>query len=117
MLVEQLPNLLIVDDVRVNLKLLESIIRRVKVNLIQALSGSEALEKTRGIELALAIIDVHMLGMNGYELAVKMNEERSGNKVPVIFLTANFLIKWKYSKGMVPEPSIISSNQLKVIFY
>ncbi len=99
MLVEQLPNLLIVDDVRVNLKLLESIIRRVKVNLIQALSGSEALEKTRGIELALAIIDVHMLGMNGYELAVKMNEERSGNKVPVIFLTANFFDKMEVLKG------------------
>jgi two-component system, NarL family, sensor histidine kinase UhpB len=84
-----LPNLLIVDDTRENLAFLEVVIRKIKVNLIQALSGPEALEKTRGIELALAIIDVRMPEMNGYELALKMNEERSGDKVPVIFLTAN----------------------------
>lgn len=84
-----LPNLLIVDDTRENLAYLEVVIRKMNVNLIQALSGPEALEKTRGIELALAIIDVRMPGMNGYELAMKMNEERSGDKVPVIFLTAN----------------------------
>ena len=83
-----LPNLLIVDDLKENLIFLEVIIRKVNVNLIQALSGFDALERTRGIELALAIIDVHMPEMNGYELAVKMNEERTGDKVPVIFLTA-----------------------------
>jgi len=96
---KHLPNLLIVDDTKENLLFLEAVIKKIKVNLIQALSGSEALEKTRGIELALAIIDVQMPGMNGYELAVKMNEERSGNKVPVIFLTANYSNEIEAFKG------------------
>jgi PAS domain S-box-containing protein len=86
---EHLPNLLIVDDTKENLAFLEAIIRKINVNLIQALSGPEALEKTKGIELALAILDVRMPGMNGYELARRINEARSGDKVPVIFLTAN----------------------------
>jgi signal transduction histidine kinase/DNA-binding response OmpR family regulator len=86
---KHLPNLLIVDDTEENLAFLEAIIRKINVNLIQALSGPEALEKTKGIELALAILDVRMPGMNGYELARRINEARSGDKVPVIFLTAN----------------------------
>lgn len=94
-----LPNLLIVDDTEENLIVLESVIKRINVNLIKAISGFEALEITHGIELALAIIDVRMPGMNGYELALKMNEERPGNKVPVIFLTANYIDEIEVFKG------------------
>ena len=86
---ENLPNLLIVDDHKENLALLENIIKKINVNLIQAQSGPEALEITHGVELALAIIDVRMPGMNGYELALIMNKERSEEKVPIIFLTAS----------------------------
>lgn len=87
-----MPNLLIVDDFVENLDLLSSIIRakRVNVNIIQALSGREAIEKTEGVDLALAILDVCMSEMNGYELALKINEARHHNRVPIIFLTANY---------------------------
>lgn len=85
---DSLPNLLIVDDNEENLILLEEIVKDIRINLIQALSGSDALEKTKGIDLALAILDVRMPGMNGYQLALKINAERLDDKVPVIFLTA-----------------------------
>ncbi len=96
---ELVPNILIVDDIDENLIFLEAIIRNIKVNLIKAFSGAEALEKTKGIELALAIIDVRMPGMNGYELAVKMNGERSGDKVPVIFITASHVKEMDVLEG------------------
>ena len=83
------PNLLIVDDIKINLFLLESILKKVDVNLVKASSGFEALEKSEGLELALAIVDVRMPGMDGFEVAVKLNEKRLEDKVPVIFLTAN----------------------------
>ena len=95
---EYLPNLLIVDDLFENLYLLEVIINNVEVNLIQALSGADALEKTRGIELALAIIDVQMPEMDGYQLVQKLNEERQ-DKVPVIFLTASDIDETEVFKG------------------
>lgn len=82
------PNLLIVDDVRINLSLLEAMVKKTDVNLIKASSGFEALEKVDGLDLALAILDVKMPEMGGYELAVRLNENRKGDKVPVIFLTA-----------------------------
>lgn len=96
---EQLPSLLIVDDIKTNLFLLEAITKNIKVNLIKALSGKEALEKTHGVELALAIIDVRMPEMNGYELAMYLNKERLGDKVPVIFLTAEYFDEAEVSKG------------------
>lgn len=86
---KELPNLLVVDDIIENILLIEAISKKVEINLIKALSGAEALEKTKGIELALAIIDVRMPEMSGYELARIMNDERPTNKVPIIFLTAN----------------------------
>lgn len=83
-----LPNILIVDDILENLIFLEAILESKEVNIISALSGDDALEKSNGTELALAILDVHMPGMNGYELAIKINQDRSEFKVPVMFLTA-----------------------------
>ncbi len=95
----QLPNLLIVDDIKANLLLLRSVTKKLELNLIEASSGSEALEKANGIELALAIIDVRMPEMDGYELAKKLNEGRHEDKVPVIFLTANYLNEVEVFKG------------------
>ncbi|MFA5973734.1 MAG: PAS domain S-box protein [Lentimicrobiaceae bacterium] len=85
-----LPNLLIVDDSNDNLLYLGTALKILKVNLIKAQSGIEALEKTKGIELVLAIIDIRMPGLNGYELALKMNETREV-KVPIIFMTASHM--------------------------
>ena len=94
-----LPNLLIVEDNIVSLTYLEIALKKLKVNLIKAESGFDALEKTKGLELALAILDVRMPGMDGYELALKMNEERSGEKVPIIFLTGNHINEMQVLKG------------------
>ena len=96
---QHLPNLLIVDDSEINLLLLERIINKIKVNVIKSVSGNDALNKTRGLELALAIIDVRMPGMNGYELAVKLNEERNDNKIPIIFVTSNTIDDIKIFEG------------------
>ncbi len=96
---KNLPNLLIVDDAPENLILLKANIKNNKVNLIQALSGEEALRKTQDIELALAIIDVRMPVMNGYELALKLNAKRSDDKVPVIFMTAENFNEMEVFKG------------------
>lgn len=94
-----LPNVLIVDDNEVNLSYLEALTKKIKINLIQALSGHEALEKCRDIDLALAIIDVQMPKMNGYELAKILNKERLADKVPIIFLTAINMDETEKIKG------------------
>lgn len=94
-----IPNVLIVDDIEENLLYIESVIRNFNINLIRALSGTEALNKIRDIDLVLAIIDVRMPGMSGYELAEKINEERTEIKVPIIFITANIFSEIEELKG------------------
>ncbi len=96
---KNLPNVLIVDDSEENIFFLESVIKKIKVNLIKAFSGLEALEKSKDLELALAIIDVRMPEMNGYELAMRLNEIRQENKVPIIFLTASHVTEVQVFKG------------------
>jgi len=94
-----LPNVLIVDDIYGNLLFLKKIMENIEANIIQALSGTEALAKIHGIEIALAILDVRMPGMNGYELALKINKERKEWKVPIIFLTASNFDEFEIVKG------------------
>ncbi len=113
---KSLPNLLIVDDLEENLYLLEAILEKLKINLITALSGEEALKKTKGLELALAIIDVRMPIMDGFELAVKLNVRNPEEKIPVIFLTANYFNEIEevegYSSGAVDYMSKPVNNHI-----
>jgi len=87
---KELPNILLVDDIASNLIYLKIILKGINANLIEAESGLEALEKIEGIPLSLAILDVQMSGMNGYELALEINKNRNTSSVPIIFLTAAF---------------------------
>ncbi len=96
---KQLPTILIVDDTEENLLFLEAFISKLEVNLVKAYNGPEALEKTKGMELALAILDVWMPIMTGYELAKLLNVEAERDKVPVIFLTANSFDEMELLKG------------------
>ncbi|MEA4936157.1 MAG: response regulator [Paludibacter sp.] len=83
-----LPNILVVDDNETYLLYLEIILYEIQAKIIKADSAAKALELTRDVELTLAIIDVQMPVMNGFELALQLNAQRSDNKIPIIFLTA-----------------------------
>jgi signal transduction histidine kinase len=87
---KELPNILLVDDITSNLIYLRIILKGIEANIIEAESGKEALEKIEGHSLSLAILDVQMAGMNGYELAIEINKNRRTDSVPIIFLTAAF---------------------------
>lgn len=98
-MIKSLPNLLIVDDNYSNIEFLRVILSKFEINLIKAESGFDALQKTKDIDLALAILDVQMPMMDGYELALKINEPRRNDKVPIIFVTANSYNEIDINKG------------------
>jgi signal transduction histidine kinase len=79
---------LLVDDLEQNLVALEGILRREGLVLLQARSGPEALELLLVHEVALALVDVQMPEMNGFELAELMRGTERTRRVPIIFLTA-----------------------------
>ncbi len=93
------PKILIVDDRDENLKALRVTLSEVDADVISSNNGNDALTATLHNKFALAILDVQMPGMDGFELADLMQNDSSTKKIPVIFLTANFPGKDKISKG------------------
>lgn len=81
-------NILAVDDVADNLIALATLLRRPGIRLIEARSGNEALEALLANDIALALLDVNMPGMDGFELAELMRGSERTRHVPIIFLTA-----------------------------
>jgi two-component system sensor histidine kinase/response regulator len=81
-------NILIVDDIVHNITALEASLTRPEINLLVADSGTAALDLLLKHEVALAILDVNMPGMNGFELAALMRGSPRTSHVPIIFLTA-----------------------------
>lgn len=81
-------NVLLVDDLHENLLALEALLRGDGVNILKAQSGSDALESLLQFDVALAILDVQMPGIDGFELAELMRGTERTRRVPIIFLTA-----------------------------
>lgn len=80
--------ILIVDDLKANLVALEALLRRPDLEIFQAKSGKEALEFLTQHGFALALIDVQMPGMSGFELAEFMRGTKKTKNIPIIFVTA-----------------------------
>lgn len=81
-------HILIVDDIVENLDALEALLTRDGLIISRAQSGSEALELMLVEDFALALLDVQMPGMDGFELAELMRGTERTRTIPIIFLTA-----------------------------
>ena len=80
--------LLIVDDLPENLLALEALIKREDRIVYKALSADEALSLLLQHEFAMAILDVQMPGMNGFELAELMRGTEKTKNIPIVFVSA-----------------------------
>ncbi len=79
---------LLVDDLPENLLSLDALLRRDGLVSLMAKSGDEALELLLEHDVALALIDVQMPGLNGFELAELMRGNERTRRIPIIFVTA-----------------------------
>lgn len=79
---------LIVDDTRANLIALEAALGPLAVRIVAARSGAEALELIQTTPFAVALVDVQMPGMDGFELTEHARKTKLGRELPIIFVTA-----------------------------
>jgi PAS domain S-box-containing protein len=82
------PSILLVDDTAANLLALEAVLAPLGHRLVRAMSGEEALRCMLKEEFCLALIDVQMGGMDGFETAALIKSHPRIAQTPLIFVTA-----------------------------
>ncbi len=85
---EPIVKILLVDDLEENLLALEALLRSDGLELLSARSGKEALELLLVHDVALALVDLQMPEIDGFELAELMRGAQRTRHVPIIFVTA-----------------------------
>jgi two-component system, sensor histidine kinase and response regulator len=88
-----------VDDLDENLVALEALLQSEQVTVLKARSGLDALEQLLQHDVALALIDVQMPEMDGFELAELMRGSERTRRVPIIFVTAGTRDQHRVFKG------------------
>ena len=81
--------ILLVDDRAPDLHAMATLLAATGAEIITAHGGNEALKATLSHDFALAILDVNMPGMGGFELGRLLRGEPRTRDLAIIFLTAS----------------------------
>lgn len=81
-------NILLVDDLQENLTALAALIRQPGRRIFTARCGDDALSLMLEHPFALAMLDVQMPSMSGFELAGLMRGTERTRGIPIVFVTA-----------------------------
>jgi PAS domain S-box-containing protein len=86
----QNSKILLVEDNKINMLLLKTIIKNAlpKAQIFEASNGHEAVNQFEVIQPNIIFMDIQMPIMNGYEATTEIRKMISGNKTPIIAITA-----------------------------
>lgn len=85
---ETLPHILVVDDSDMNLRMAEKMLQgQFQVDSVD--SGEKALDFLKDRHPDLILLDLHMPGMDGFEVMKQLQADDSYRGIPVVFLTAD----------------------------
>ncbi len=82
---------LIVDDSKDNLYLLETMLHAEGYDVVPAVNGVEALKKLRADKFDLIISDILMPQMDGFRLCRECKSDASLAPIPFVFYTATYV--------------------------
>ena len=85
---EEIRTILLAEDDMLIASLIIDRLERERFEVKHFLNGSDAFEFICNTNLSLAILDVKMPGMDGYELLSRIRNETSNSKMPIIILTS-----------------------------
>ena len=81
-------DILVVDDVSGNLKLLVNLLAPVGYKVRPASNGGEALDAVMQNKPDLILLDIKMPGMDGFEVCKRLKADSQLKKTPIIFISA-----------------------------
>ncbi len=80
--------ILIVDDLKENHLVMESVLSDPDLDIVKAMSGEEALSLCLEHDFAVIFMDVQMPGLDGFETAELLRSIEKTKSIPIIFVTA-----------------------------
>ena len=80
--------ILVVDDSKVNVKMVEESLRKGKYEVLKAYSGEEALHKVNDNPPDLILLDILMPGIDGYEVCERLKADPKTSFIPIVMVTS-----------------------------
>lgn len=85
---EAIPKILVVDDDKFQIELIQRILKKAQYDVIGYTSSGEALKDVPQIAPDLILLDLVMPKMDGFELCRRLKADDQTRLIPIIFLTA-----------------------------
>ncbi|QIR13830.1 two-component sensor histidine kinase BarA [Shewanella aestuarii] len=110
---------LAVDDNMANLKLIDTLLQELVVNVVTAKNGKEAISLARSRTFDLIFMDIQMPGIDGITATQRIRHESMNRHTPIIAVTAHAIAEERdtiHASGMdgfLPKP--IHENSLKAV--
>ncbi len=82
------PTIIVADDDRTTIMMVQSILRTWKINSRVAHNGKDALELTREIKPDALLLDVGMPDMDGFQVLAALRADPATRTTPIVMLTA-----------------------------
>jgi len=89
--------ILIVDDSRPTVMILERVLKKEGYEVFTAYDGEQGLQRAGELQPDLIVLDVMMPGLNGYEVCQRLRREPRTAGIGVLMLTA---------KGGIDDPKV-----------
>lgn len=85
---EDQEKILIVDDNRPNVELLQAHLESAGYNVVAAYGGEEALQKVESEKPDMILLDIMMPRMSGYEVCRRLKADPKSKVIPIVMVTA-----------------------------
>ena len=85
---DQLPTILIADDIEANRELLTEILSTDRYRIVQAEDGEQAMQLLEEGEVDLALLDVMMPGRSGFAVCRALKSNPDTRLIPVVMVTS-----------------------------
>src|SRR5271157_1818320 len=112
-----MTKILIADDDRRNLYLLESILKAYEFEVTSAENGAEALDLARKSLPDLVVTDIFMPVMDGFKLCQNLKSDKRLRNIPLIFYTATYTDPKdeEYALSLGAERFLVKPQQPEVL--
>ena len=117
---DNLPAILLVDDLDDNLFTLNAILKSEPYIIHKTTSGKQAIEMAMKTAYDCIILDVQMPEMDGFEVAKRLSQQEETKHIPIIFLSALGSDKEKVIQGIEsgaidflgkpPDPALLKAK-------